>query len=105
MILVYLISNSAEEAENIAMDLLTKKLIYSANIIGRVKSMRWENEKIVNLERTIMLAKTKASLYPGIEKTIKEVQTTGTVVLFSMPITQMSKDLFENIQANTLTLE
>lgn len=105
MILVYLISNSADEAEDIAMSLLKKKLIYSANIINKAKSMRWEKEKIVTLERTIVLAKTKAVLYPSIEKTIKEIQTTGTVVLFSMPLSQMSKDLFENIQTNTLNAE
>ncbi|MCG8702331.1 MAG: divalent-cation tolerance protein CutA [Bacteroidales bacterium] len=102
MILAYIISNSREEAENIAIDLLEKKYVYSVNIIPDTPSMRWEDDKIVKLKRTIVLAKTKALLYREIEDEVKRVQTTGTAIVFSMPISQMSQDLFDNIQQNTL---
>lgn len=98
MILTYIISNSKEEAENIAIDLLEKKLVYSLNIIEDTPSMRWENDRIVKLKRTLVLAKSKSLLYKQIEDEVKRVQTTGTTVVFSMPITQMSQDLFDNIQ-------
>jgi uncharacterized protein involved in tolerance to divalent cations len=64
MILAYIISNSKEEAENIAVDLLEKKLVFSVNIIEDTPSMRWENNKVIKLKRTIVLAKTKSLLYP-----------------------------------------
>jgi len=102
MILTYIISNSKGEAENIANDLLEKKLVYSVNLFEDVSSMRWEKSKIVKLKRTIVLAKTKSLLYNEIEKEVKRVQTTGTAIVFSMPITQMSQDLFDNIQHFTL---
>ena len=102
MILTYIISNSAKEAEDIALDLLEQKLVYSLNIIPEITSMRLENDKIIKLKRTIVLAKTKALLYPKIEKEVKRVQTTGSAIVFSMPITQMSQDLFDNIQKATL---
>ena len=102
MILAYIISNNAEEAEQIAIDLLEKKLVYSINIIPDIKSMQRDGGKIIILQRTIVLAKTKALLYKEIEAEIKRVQTTGTAIIFSMPLTQMSQDLFENIQINTL---
>ncbi len=101
MILAYIISNNKEEAENIAIDLLEKRLVYSVNIFPDMPSMRWENDKIIKLSRTIVLAKTKALLYKQIEDEVKRVQTTGTAIVFSMPISQMSQDLFDNIQANT----
>jgi uncharacterized protein involved in tolerance to divalent cations len=104
MILAYIISSSKEEAENIAMDLLTKKLVYSVNIVPEIPSMRWEKNEIISLKRTIVLAKTKALLYQEIEDEVKRVQTTGTAILFSMPITQMSQDLFDHIQENTLNV-
>lgn len=102
MILAYILTNSAEEAEIIAIDLLTKKLVYSINIISEIRSMRRENNKIIKLNRTIMLAKTKALLYKRLEEEVQRVQTTGTAIVFAMPLTQMSQDLFDNIQSNTL---
>lgn len=102
MILAYIISNSSDEAEQIATTLLEEKLVFSVNIIPGIKSMRTENGKIVTFQRTIVLAKTKALLYVEIEKEVKRLQTTGTAIVFSMPITQMSQDLFDNIQKSTL---
>jgi len=104
MILTDIISSSKKEAEEIAIDLLEKKLVYSVNIIPEIPSMRWEKDEIISIQRTIVLAKTKALLYQLIEEEVKRVQTTGTAILFSMPITQMSQDLFDHIQENTLKL-
>lgn len=105
MIQAYILTNSAEEAEAIAIDLLEKKLVYSINIISEIKSMRRENNKIIKLNRTIMLAKTKSLLYKKLEEEVQKVQTTGTAIVFSMPITQMSQNLFDNIQSNTLKVK
>ena len=102
MILAYIISNSKEEAENIAVDLIEKRLVYSVNIIQDITSMRWDNNKIVKFKRTIVLAKTKSLLYKQIEDEVKRVQTTGTAIVFSMPVIQMTEDLFDNIQEETL---
>ncbi|MBN1186950.1 MAG: divalent cation tolerance protein CutA [Bacteroidales bacterium] len=102
MVLAYIISNSREEAENIAVDLLEKKFVYSINIFPDMPSMRRENGKTVKLKRTIIFAKTKSLLYKDIEEEVKRVQTTVTTIVFSMPITQMSQDLYDNIQVNTL---
>ena len=102
MILAYILTNSAEEAEEIAIDLLKKKLVYSINIISNVKSMRRENNKIIKINRTIILAKTKSLLYKKLEEELQRVQTTGSAIVFSMPLSQMSQDLFDNIQHCTL---
>ena len=102
MILAYIISNSTEEAENIARDLLKKRLVYSVNLIPGVKSLLRKGEEIVEEQRTIVLAKTKALLYREIEAEIERVQSTGTAIVFSMPLTQMSQNLFDSIQQNTL---
>lgn len=102
MILAYILTNSAEEAEEIAIDLLKKKLVYSINIISNVKSMRRENNKIIKINRTIILAKTKSLLYKKLEEEVQRVQTTGSAIVFSMPLSQMSQDLFDNIQHYTL---
>ena len=102
MILAYIISNSTEEAEKIAMNLLEKKLVYGVNVIPSIRSFQRDGDQIVKQERTIVLAKTKAILYQQIEDEVENLQQTGTAIVFSMPFAQMSKKLFENIQANTL---
>jgi hypothetical protein len=48
--------------------------------------MRREGGEIIHLKRTIVLAKTKALLYPQIEKEVKRVQTTGTAIVFPYPL-------------------
>lgn len=102
MILVYIISNSNEEAEKIAINLLEKQLVYGVNVIPSIRSFQREGDQIVKQDRTIVLAKTKAILYQQIEYEVEDLQQTGTAIVFSMPFAQMSKKLFENIQANTL---
>lgn len=102
MILAYIISNSAREAEQIALDLLKKKLVYSINIIPEIRSFRRQGEEIIEQKRTIVLAKTKSLLYPDIEKEVDRIQNSGTAIVFSVPFVQMSQILFENIQNNTL---
>jgi uncharacterized protein involved in tolerance to divalent cations len=47
MILIYIIAKSNEEAKDLARDLFDKKLIYSANIISDISSMRLEGKKII----------------------------------------------------------
>jgi len=102
MILAYIISNSAEEAEEIALNLLEKRLVYSTNIIPEIRAFRREGDKIIKHTRTIVLAKTKSMLYPQIEKEVETLQKTGTAIVFSIPFVQMSQELFNNIQVNTL---
>jgi uncharacterized protein involved in tolerance to divalent cations len=100
MILAYIISNSTEEAEKIAIDLLEKKLVYSVNIIQDIKSFKQRGDEIIQQKRTIVLCKTKSSLYEKIEEVMR-VQSTGTAIVFSMPMTQVSQNLFQNIRENT----
>lgn len=104
MILAYIISNSAEEAEEIAIDLIEKKLVYSINIIPDVYSMKRQDDKVIKLKRTIVLCKTKSLLYRQIEDEVERVQTSDSTIIFSMPMTQLSQNLFDQIQANTLKI-
>lgn len=102
MILAYIIANSKKEADIISEDLLDKRLVYSVNILPEVQSMRREGDQIIRLRRTIILAKTKSLLYKDLEEEVKRVQISGSAIVFSMPLTQMSQDLFDNIQKYTL---
>jgi uncharacterized protein involved in tolerance to divalent cations len=102
MILAYIISNSKDEAEMLALDLLEEQLVYSVNLLPDIISMRWANGEIKKLNRTIVLAKTKSLLYKKIEDEVNLKQTSGTAIVFTMPITQTTQELFDDIQKYTL---
>jgi uncharacterized protein involved in tolerance to divalent cations len=102
MILVYIIAKNNEEAKDLARDLFDKKLIYSANIISDISSMRLEGENIIEYNETLLFAKTKALLYKEIEQELKSYQKSDDQLIFSVPITQISHNLFDKIQKNTI---
>ena len=102
MILAYIISNSEEEAEDLSRKLIEKRLVHSVNLIPGVKSLLRQGDQIVEEQRTLVLAKTKALLFRELEAEIEKFQARSTQTLFSMPLTQMSQTLFDLIQENTL---
>lgn len=57
--------------ENIGRDLVEKRLIACAQIIGPIQSIyRWKGT-VENTDEWLLLMKSKASLYPAIEEEIR----------------------------------
>lgn len=73
-IVVYCTCISNEQAENIAKDLLNKKLIACANIFP-IQSMYWWNGLIENDKEWVLLIKTKTLLWQQLEKAITQIHT------------------------------
>lgn len=72
MIQIVTTGDSREIIEKIGKDLVEKKLIACAQILGPIKSIyRWK-EGVENTSEWILLMKSKASLYPVIEQEIRQ---------------------------------
>ncbi len=104
MILIYILTKDKEEAIKIGSELIDKKLTHSINILPEIFSMRRVGNKIVDYHETILLVKTKALLYQDIEKFVSRVLENHSPTMFSLPITQINRDLFKLIQNNTVEL-
>lgn len=101
MILIYILTKNREEAVEISKYLISKELTHSVNILPEIFSFRREGDEIVEYTETITLVKTKAILYRDIEEHVGKLQKTESPMIFSLPITQINRDLFKLIQQNT----
>lgn len=102
MILIYILTKNRDEAIDISKSLIKKKLTHSVNILPEIRSFRREGDDILEYTETITLVKTKAILYRDIEEHVGKIQKTESPMIFSLPITQINRDLFKLIQQNTM---
>jgi uncharacterized protein involved in tolerance to divalent cations len=102
MVLIYIVAKNKEEGKKISLELLEKKFAHSINIFPEILSMKQEDGKITEYSQTLVTVKTKALLYPRVEKLVQEIQAIDDPVIFSLPITQLHQDLFDRIQQNTM---
>ena len=99
--MVYITASGYEEAEKIANELVSTKLAACANIIDDVESIySWEGKKETNVE-VVLLAKTKKSLFPEIEETVKRLHTYSCPCILAYPVVASSKDYAEWIISET----
>ncbi|MEM7551958.1 MAG: divalent cation tolerance protein CutA [Bacteroidota bacterium] len=90
MVLIYLITKDAKEAKNVGSKLIEERLANSANVIPAIQTMRWSNDRVLDVRETVLLIKTKSLLYSRIEKRVAELMGIDTPNIFSMPITQIN---------------
>lgn len=76
MALVYITCKDKKEAEKIAGHLLRKRIIACANIFP-IKSMYWWNNKIVNENENVIIAKTNEKNFNKVRKDVKKMHSYG----------------------------
>ena len=74
MTLVYITCRDKKEAENISKHLLKKRVIACANIFP-IKSMYWWDNKIINDNENVIIAKTLERSYKKLEKEVKKMHS------------------------------
>lgn len=84
--LVYITTNSHEEAEIIGRNLVSRKLAACVNIIGGMKSIyHWEG-KIETADEVIIIAKTKEALVNELVENVKSLHSYQCPCIVAMPI-------------------
>lgn len=64
-------ADNRDVIEKIGRGLVEKKLVACAQIIGPIQSIYWWKGAVENAHEWLLLMKSKASLYPAIEKEIR----------------------------------
>jgi periplasmic divalent cation tolerance protein len=91
-IVVLITAGSEEEARKIARLLVKEKKAACVNIVPGVDSLfRWKG-KIDSARETLLLAKTRASLFPQIISLVKEVHSYEVPEIIALPIIGGSED-------------
>ncbi len=91
-IVVFVTAKDEQEAKKISEKLLSEKLIACANIVKGIESLFWWEGKIDHANETLLVLKTKRSLFKKLEKTVKSVHSYSTPEIIALPIIQGNRD-------------
>lgn len=99
--MVYITTNSMEEAEIIGRNLVSKKLAACVNIINNMMSIyQWEG-KIEKGEEVIMIAKTKKVLVNELIENVKTLHSYECPCIVAIPIIDGNDDFLKWIRNET----
>jgi periplasmic divalent cation tolerance protein len=86
---------TVEEAQRISKVLLEQRKIACVNIVPRVNSLFWWQDKLDSAEESLLIVKTKASLLNEIVPLVKEIHSYDIPELIALPIIGGNQDYLE----------
>ena len=85
-LVVMITTKDKSEAQTIAEALLKEKLVACANIMESVQSHFWWQGKIDQSQETMLILKTKESLFENIVATVKSLHSYDVPEIIAFPI-------------------
>lgn len=83
---IFTTAEKKETAEKIAKVVVERRLAGCVQILGPIKSSYWWKGKIENADEYLCILKSKKSLYPKLEKIIKDIHPYETPEIIGIPI-------------------
>jgi len=100
-VFIYITAPSEAEARKIAEAVVTDRLAACANIIPGMKSIyHWEG-KIEEAQETVILLKTRASLFQAVEARVKELHKYTKPCIVALPLAAGSQPYLDWLMAET----
>jgi len=97
-IVVFITTGSTEEAQQISRILLEQRKVACVNIIPKVDSLFWWEDKLDSAQENLLIAKTKASLLPEIINLVKKVHSYDVPEIIALPIVGGNQEYLEWIE-------
>jgi len=91
-IIVLITAGSEEEARKIGESLVEGKKAACVNIVPGMDSLFWWEGKIDSARESLLLVKTRASLFPEIVEMVKGTHSYDVPEIIALPITAGSED-------------
>jgi periplasmic divalent cation tolerance protein len=91
-IIVLITAGSEEEAHKIAELLTNEKKAACVNIVPGMDSLFWWEGKIESARESLLLVKTKASLFPEVVELVKRTHSYEVPEIIALPIVTGSED-------------
>lgn len=102
-IVIFVTCANKEEGEKISQGLLRKKLVACVNLIPEIISRYWWQEKIEVSSETLLIIKTKKSLFKQIVTEVKKLHSYTVPEIIALPIIEGNKDYLNWIQKSVET--
>lgn len=99
-IVLFITTGSTEEAQQISKILLEQKKVACVNIIDKVNSLFWWEDKLDSAQENLLIAKTKASLLPEIINLVKKTHSYDVPEIIALPIIGGNQDYLGWIEEN-----
>ena len=100
-IAILITTGSKKEAESIARDLVKKKLAACVNIIPSIKSIYTWKGRIEASKECLLIAKTRESLFPRVEKAVKRSHSYECPEITALPLTKGSAGYMRWMEEST----
>jgi len=91
-VVVIITTSSEEESHKIAELLVKGKKAACVNIVSRVDSLFWWKGKLNSARESLLLVKTKASLFPEIVEMVKRTHSYEVPEIIALPIINANED-------------
>ncbi len=98
IVMVYIPCKSAEQANSIGKQLLTKRLCACINVFPQMNSTYFWPPKsgtFESAEESVLLAKTKKELLPALEKEVYALHTYKCPCIMAIPTEYINKDYYD----------
>ena len=91
-IVVLITTGNEEEGRKIAELLVNQRKAACVNTVSRVDSLFWWEGKLDSARESLLIVKTKASLFPEIVELVKRVHSYEVPEIIALPIIAGSED-------------
>ncbi len=94
-IVVLITTATTEEAQQISKVLLEQREAACVNIVPRVSSYFWWQDKLDSQQESLLVVKTKASLLDKIIRRVKEIHSYKVPEVIALPIVGGNEDYLD----------
>ena len=95
-------ASNTEEAHKIANELLGQRKVACVNIVPRVSSLFWWQNKLESADESLLVIKTKASLLNDIVASVSQIHSYDVPEIIALPVQSGSKDYLDWIEEVTI---
>ena len=99
-IVIFITAADAEEARQISRLLLERRKAACINIVARVDSLFWWEDKLDSAQESLLIIKTKTSLLPEITDLVKGAHSNAVPEIIALPIIGGNQEYLQWIDDN-----
>lgn len=100
--LVYITTDSADQARRIGRALVEERIAACVNILGDMTSMYWWNGEIVEGQETVLIVKTRSALVDSVVDRVTELHEAETPCVLRLEVDGGNKAFIDWIENETV---
>ena len=94
-IVLFITTADAEEAQRIAGVLVKERKAACVNIVPRISSLFWWQDKVDSAQESLLIVKTEASVLNEIVRLVRELHSYDVPEIIALPIIGGNQDYLE----------